>query len=63
MLFTWKDMDLFARKFDCPALFPGHLPITGYLPMPRSIDSLVNLRDFALAGDAITGWTFVLKNA
>jgi len=54
---------LFARELDRPALFPGHLPIPGYLSHPRSIDSLVNSRDFSLTRDAVTGWALFPKKA
>jgi hypothetical protein len=54
---------LFARELDRPALFPGHLPIPGYLSHPRSIDSLVDSRNFSLTRNAVTGWALVLKKA
>lgn len=44
-----------------PALIPRHLPIPGYLPTPRSIDSLVDSRDFSLSINAVTGRALVLK--
>jgi hypothetical protein len=56
-------MGLFAHKLDRPALFPGYLPIPGYLPPPRSINSLVDSRDFPLTGNAVTDWALVLKKA
>jgi hypothetical protein len=56
-------MGLFAHEVEGPALFPRHLPISGYLSTPRSIDSLVDSRNFPFMGNAVTGWALVLKKA
>jgi hypothetical protein len=57
------DMALFAYKLDRPAPFPGHLTVPGYLPTPCSIDSLLNLRDFSLSINAVSGRAFVIKES
>ena len=58
-----KERGLVAHKLYRPPLFPRDLPIPGYLPTPRSVDSLVDSRDFPLTGNAVTGRTLVVKKA
>ena len=54
---------LFAHKLDRPALFPGHLPIPGYLSLPGPIDRLFDHRNLAFTRNTIPGWALFLKKA